>query len=141
MTAQIPDKLYFKIGEVAKLIDVEPHVLRFWESEFPQISPSKSRTKQRLYKKDDVQTILTIRELLYEQKFTIEGARRRLKEMKQLMKKNKKSDDSQISMEFAAEPKQEPAQQTAAALTPNNKKLVSEIRSVLKEMDQVLKDA
>lgn len=74
----VPDKLYFKIGEVAKLIGVEPYVLRYWETEFPQITPIKSKSGQRLYRRDDVETIIHIRELLYDQKFTIDGARNSL---------------------------------------------------------------
>lgn len=76
----IPDKLYFKIGEVSDLIGVEPYVLRYWETEFKEISPVKSRTNQRLYKRRDVETILKIKELLYKERFTINGARKRLKE-------------------------------------------------------------
>ncbi|MBI2340546.1 MAG: MerR family transcriptional regulator [Deltaproteobacteria bacterium] len=76
----IPDKLYFKIGEVAELAGVAPYVLRYWETEFSEISPLKSRTNQRLYKKRDVETILKIKNLLYEEKFTINGARKRLRQ-------------------------------------------------------------
>ncbi|MDX1386106.1 MAG: MerR family transcriptional regulator [bacterium] len=76
----IPDKLYFKIGEVADIVGVKPYVLRYWETEFPEIAPSKSKSKQRLYKRREVETILKIRDLLYNEKFTIEGARQRLKE-------------------------------------------------------------
>lgn len=78
----VPDKLYFKIGEVAKLIGVEPYVLRYWETEFPQITPVKSQSGQRLYRRDDVETIIHIRELLYGQKFTIDGARNSLSRKK-----------------------------------------------------------
>ena len=77
----IPDKLYFKIGEVADIVGVMPYVLRYWETEFPDIVPGKSQSKQRLYRRKDVELILFIRDLLYQQKFTIEGARKRLKDM------------------------------------------------------------
>jgi DNA-binding transcriptional MerR regulator len=77
----IPDKLYFKIGEVAKIIGVKPYVLRYWETEFSDIAPSKSKTNQRLYKRKDVERILRIRDLLYREKYTISGARKRLKEV------------------------------------------------------------
>jgi DNA-binding transcriptional MerR regulator len=76
----LPDKLYFKIGEVARLADVKPHVLRYWESEFPAIRPQKSRSGQRLYRRQDVEAVLAIRHLLYDRRFTIEGARQHLKE-------------------------------------------------------------
>jgi len=76
----IPNKLYFRIGEVSKLIGVEPYVLRYWESEFPDIKPSKSKSGQRLYKRKDVELLLKIKELLYEERYTINGARKRLKD-------------------------------------------------------------
>jgi len=74
----IPDKLYFKIGEVARITGVQPYILRYWESEFSVLQPKKSGTGQRLYRKKDIQTVLKIKYLLYEQKFTIAGAKRRL---------------------------------------------------------------
>ena len=74
---RIPDKIYFTIGEVAKLCHVEPHVLRYWEQEFPQLSPSKRR-KRRYYQRKDVVLVRRIRELLYEERFSIKGARRQL---------------------------------------------------------------
>ena len=78
----LPEKLYFKIGEVAELAGVEPYVLRYWESEFKEISPFKSRSRQRLYRKKDIETVFSIKKLLYDEGFTIEGAKKRMKEMK-----------------------------------------------------------
>ncbi len=75
------DKLYYRIGEVSKLTDVKPYVLRYWESEFKWMSPGKSRSNQRLYRKQDIETILLIKKLLYEERFTIAGAKKRLKEL------------------------------------------------------------
>src|SRR5271166_1078622 len=72
---EIPDKLYFKIGEVSELLGVEPYVLRYWETEFAVLSPKKSGTGHRLYRRKDVELLLRIKHLLYEKKFTIEGAR------------------------------------------------------------------
>lgn len=72
---EIPDKLYFRIGEVAQLAGVKPFVLRFWETEFPGLAPKKSGTGHRLYRRKDVETVLEIKRLLYEERFTIEGAR------------------------------------------------------------------
>jgi DNA-binding transcriptional MerR regulator len=77
----IPDKLYFKIGEVAEITGVKPYVLRYWESEFKMVNPSKSRSRQRLYRKSDVELIFRIKELLYEERYTINGARKRLREL------------------------------------------------------------
>ncbi|MGH9486249.1 MAG: MerR family transcriptional regulator [Terriglobales bacterium] len=75
----VPDKLYFKIGEVARLAGVEPYVLRFWESEFPALKPGKSNKGQRLYRRREVELALQIKSLLHEQGFTIAGARKKLK--------------------------------------------------------------
>jgi len=74
----IPDKLYFRIGEVAGLLAVEPYVLRYWETEFPSLAPKKSGTGHRLYRRKDVELLLKIKHLLYEKRFTIEGARQAL---------------------------------------------------------------
>jgi DNA-binding transcriptional MerR regulator len=73
---EIPNKLYFRIGDVSKLAGVKPYVLRYWETEFPSISPKKSGTGQRLYRRREVELILEIKHLLYEKRFTIEGARK-----------------------------------------------------------------
>lgn len=73
-------KLYFRIGEVAKRVGVEPHVLRYWESEFRSVRPQKSARGQRVYSRRDVETLLKVRELLYDQGYTIAGARKKLRE-------------------------------------------------------------
>jgi DNA-binding transcriptional MerR regulator len=80
---QIPDKLYYKIGEVAKYTGIKTHVLRYWETEFKAIKPNKSRSNQRLYRKQDVELILRLKDLLYNQGFTIAGARKKLREKPQ----------------------------------------------------------
>jgi DNA-binding transcriptional MerR regulator len=77
----IPHKRYFAIGEVSDLCAVKPHVLRYWEQEFPQLKPVKRRGNRRYYQQEDVQMVRRIRSLLYDQGFTIGGARQRLKEM------------------------------------------------------------
>jgi DNA-binding transcriptional MerR regulator len=74
----IPDKLFFKIGEVCQLVGVEAHVLRYWETEFPTLQPQKNRAGQRTYRRKDVEMALRIRELLYDEGFTIAGAKRKL---------------------------------------------------------------
>jgi DNA-binding transcriptional MerR regulator len=73
--SEIPDKLYFRIGEVSKLCDLPAYVLRFWESEFPQLKPHKGGTGQRLYRRRDVEMVLRIKNLLYDEGYTIPGAR------------------------------------------------------------------
>jgi DNA-binding transcriptional MerR regulator len=74
----IPEKLFFKIGEVCELAGVQAHVLRYWESEFPMLAPQKNRAGQRVYRKRDVEIALRIKELLYEDQYTIAGAKKRL---------------------------------------------------------------
>ena len=73
---EIPNKLYFRIGEVAKLAGIKPYVLRFWESEFHGLGPKKSGTGHRLYRRKDVELVLEIKRLLYDKRYTIEGARK-----------------------------------------------------------------
>lgn len=76
----IPDKLFFRIGEVSELIGVEPYVLRYWESEFSVLSPKKSSSGQRMFRRRDVEILLSIKHLLYDKKFTIDGARKVLQD-------------------------------------------------------------
>jgi DNA-binding transcriptional MerR regulator len=77
----IPDKLYFKIGEVSELLGIPAYVLRFWETEFKRIKPKRTASGQRLYRKSDVELLLRIRHLLYEKRFTIPGAKKHLTRM------------------------------------------------------------
>ena len=79
MARQLPDKLYFRIGEVADIVGVEPHVLRYWESEFRAIRPEKSRRGQRVYSRRDVDMLLKVKDLLYGHKYTIAGAKKKLR--------------------------------------------------------------
>ncbi|MEZ5402597.1 MAG: MerR family transcriptional regulator [Bryobacteraceae bacterium] len=97
----IPDKLYFRIGEAAQLVGVEPYVLRFWETEFPQLHPKKSGTGHRLYRRKEVELLLEVKRLLYEKKFTIEGA-------KLYLDQNKKK--AKVTPVKASAPVAEPAQ-------------------------------
>ena len=78
---EIPDKRYYRIGEVSRITGVKPYVLRYWESEFRWMAPQKSRSKQRLYRRRDIDMILLIKKLLYEQRFTIAGARKKLRDV------------------------------------------------------------
>ena len=82
MASRLPEKIYFKIGEVSEIVGVEPYVLRYWETEFELLKPSKAPSKHRLYKKRDVELLLEIKRLLYAEGFTIEGARKKLREAK-----------------------------------------------------------
>src|SRR5271165_7342135 len=93
----IPDKLYFRIGEVSKLCKLPAYVLRFWETEFPQLKPVKSSTGQRMYRKRDVESVVRIKRLLYDDGFTIAGARLQLRE-------ETKSERSQSALPFPVNP-------------------------------------
>ena len=93
----IPDKLYFRIGEVAQLCRLPAYVLRFWETEFPQLKPVKGSTGQRMYRKRDVESVVRIKKLLYEDGFTIPGARTQLRE-------EMKSERNQSAIPFPANP-------------------------------------
>lgn len=112
----IPDKLYYKIGEVSRITGVKPHVLRYWESEFKEIKPYKSRSLQRLYRKRDIELILRIKKLLYEDMFTISGARRKIKDSADKPK--------QIELQFNEE---------------DYKKILTEIKKELRGITQSLK--
>ena len=91
MTVAIPEKQYFKIGEVSEILDVEPYVLRYWESEFKILKPTRTRARQRLYHKKDLELLMEIKHLLYDEKFTIAGAKKRLQEMKKQSAAEKKA--------------------------------------------------
>ena len=77
-TSEIPDKLYFRIGEVARLVGVEAHVLRYWEKEVPSVRPIKSASNQRRYRRKDVEIFRQVKRLLYEERYTLAGAKKRL---------------------------------------------------------------
>jgi DNA-binding transcriptional MerR regulator len=78
MDRQIPNKLFFKIGEVCEITDTQPYVLRYWESEFPALAPAKNSSGQRIYRRRDIETVVRIKQLLYDEGFTIAGAKKRL---------------------------------------------------------------
>src|ERR1700685_2731878 len=115
---EIPDKLYFRIGEVSQLVGVEAYVLRYWESEFPGLSPRKSSSGQRMFRRKDVQLLLRIKHLLYSQKFTIDGARKALQEKKTDPARNRPASGGQTEL-FAISP------------LPQTRKQLSEILEIL----------
>ncbi|HSB14676.1 MAG TPA: MerR family transcriptional regulator [Bryobacteraceae bacterium] len=102
-TPQIPDRLYFRIGEVSQLVGVPPHVLRFWEKSFPALSPKKSGTGRRLYRRKDVELLLEVKRLLYERRYTIEGARKYLESRPRRAVQKPAQESSQATL-FAAPP-------------------------------------
>ncbi|MCX5812888.1 MAG: MerR family transcriptional regulator [Proteobacteria bacterium] len=85
MTSNIPDRMFYRIKEVCNITGLKPHVLRYWEQEFKDIKPSKSANGQRLYKKKDLNAIFTIKKLLYERKFTIDGAKKFMSTRKNIL--------------------------------------------------------
>jgi len=87
METTIPNKAYFRIGEVSRILDVEPYVVRFWESEFRSVRPERTSSAQRVYRRKDVEELLLIKKLLYEERFTIDGAKRQLIRMKKRREK------------------------------------------------------
>jgi DNA-binding transcriptional MerR regulator len=98
-TPEIPDKLFFKIGEVCEIAGIEPYVLRFWETEFPNLAPEKSKAGHRVYKRKDVENVLRVKELLYDRGFTIAGARKALSKSRG----SKKADRDQILVQIRRE--------------------------------------
>ena len=120
---EIPDKLYFRIGEVAGLLAVEPYVLRYWETEFPGLAPKKSGTGHRLYRRKDVELVLEIKRLLYDKRYTIEGARKFL--------------DSR-SREVVAKPAGAKADRTQPELFGDGGPALEMIRKELSEILQLL---
>lgn len=132
----IPDKLYFRIGEVARLCALPTYVLRFWESEFPQLKPHKGGTGQRLYRKRDVEQVMEIKRLLYDEKFTIAGARRTLAEKRRGSGNSSASKiaslpDSPVSSQPEL-PFRTPLQKTQA---PRLQQLRGELREILGILD------
>nr|WP_320116052.1 MerR family transcriptional regulator [uncultured Desulfuromonas sp.] len=103
MNVEIPDKLFFKIGEVASITGVKPHVLRYWESEFGAFSPSKSRSQQRQYQKKDIELVLQLKDLLYNQGFTIAGARKALRATKANSQKTEQQSDREHLLQIRDE--------------------------------------
>lgn len=95
METIIPEKAYFRIGEVSKILSVEPYVIRYWETEFKTVNPVRTKTAQRLYRKKDVQELLTIKNLLYSQRFTIDGAKKQLHKLRNNDEPEEKNNDKQ----------------------------------------------
>lgn len=122
MALELPDKLYFKIGEVAELAGVKPHVLRYWESEFGFLRPAKSKTNQRLYKKKDIELVVRLKELLHSQGYTIAGARKKMRELSRAGGKNK-------SVGQQEQPESSVDQMTLPLVSGFDGELIDEIRN------------
>jgi DNA-binding transcriptional MerR regulator len=131
-TASLPEKLYFRIGEVAELVGVEPHVLRYWEREFRTIRPTKSAKGQRVYSRRDVENLMRVRELLYKEGFTIAGAK------KKLVRPGLDVDEERVNRpdESAAQPHgQGPSEADAVRAYEQLLAMRQEIESFLAEID------
>jgi DNA-binding transcriptional MerR regulator len=133
----IPEKLFFKIGEVCELAGVQAHVLRYWESEFPMLAPQKNRAGQRVYRRRDVEMALRIKELLYEDQYTIAGAKKRLAH--ELRGGKLRSADDGDAREESANHDSDALRRRSAAAAPHKtgedrealKKVASELREIL----------
>jgi DNA-binding transcriptional MerR regulator len=131
--SRIPEKLFFRIGEVCDLIKVQPHVLRYWETEFPMLAPQKNRAGQRVYRRKDVEMVLRIRDLLYEEKFTIAGAKKRL-----LEEMRGGAARARLGEEVAAEEKPDPP--SAAGAATASQATPPQIRRLLRMLKSDLED-
>jgi DNA-binding transcriptional MerR regulator len=123
---EIPDKLYFRIGEVSRLAGIKPYVLRFWETEFSSLGPKKSGKGHRLYRRKDVELVLEIKRLLYEKRYTIEGAR------KDLDARSREAGSKSVTAPAAKPARPQPA------LFPDPAPVLDAIRKELKEILQLL---
>jgi DNA-binding transcriptional MerR regulator len=148
----IPEKIYFKIGEVCELVGVQAHVLRYWETEFPMLSPQKNRSGQRSYRRRDVEISLRIKQLLYEEMFTIAGAKKKLQaEMRESTKlkvvhpepraesENSNNNAGSFFDEDLVLDEQDPAATQAQGLTPERREALKSLATQLLELRQMLK--
>jgi DNA-binding transcriptional MerR regulator len=133
---EIPDKLYFRIGEVARLAGIKPYVLRFWETEFPALDPKKSGTGHRLYRRKEVQLVLEIKRLLYEKRYTIEGARKFLEGRS---KHGDPSAPASASVSKRSTGKRAPGSQNQSGLFDVPSPLLETVRNELREIAELLK--
>ncbi|MEO6829818.1 MAG: MerR family transcriptional regulator [Acidobacteriaceae bacterium] len=136
----IPDKLYFRIGDVARLCDLPPYVLRFWETEFSQLKPNKGGTGQRLYRKRDVEVVLEIKRLLYQERFTIEGARRLLAEKRRAGSEMASTAQGVAGRKASPERPVEPAASKIAAARPAAAERKTAEKPKIKDLRQEMRD-
>jgi DNA-binding transcriptional MerR regulator len=137
--APIPDKLYFKIGEVSKIVAVKPYVLRYWETEFKELGPLKSRSNQRLYRRKDVELLVDIKRLLYSEGFTISGARKQVRDI--LRGRSKGQDPASLVQQneaFTKARSESAESQVNLGFAASNKKFLEEIHKELTEIKDLL---
>jgi len=116
MDKKIPNKLFFKIGEVCEITDTQPYVLRYWESEFPALAPAKNSSGQRIYRRRDIETVLRIKQLLYEEGYTIAGAKKKLET--ELAEGSLEASDEEPAETAAAPPPKAPRKKAAPPEPP-----------------------
>ena len=134
----IPEKLFFKIGEVCELAGVQAHVLRYWESEFPMLAPQKNRAGQRVYRKRDVEIALRVKELLYEDQYTIAGAKKRLANDLRAGGKFKVSEENGEDSSKSSLGARSASASSASASTPGTKTAAD--RKALRQLSTELRD-
>ncbi len=142
----IPEKIYFKIGEVCELLDVQAHVLRYWESEFPQLAPQKNRSGQRSYRRRDVEISLRIKELLYDELYTIAGARKKLQAELRENGKSKNDDRERVGgtdltgAELEIDDLSSRVERSvASSMTPEGREALRSLGAQLLELREMLK--
>jgi len=131
----IPDRLYFKIGDVARICGVESYVLRFWETKFPQLKPNKSGNGQRLYRRRDVEMALKIKQLVHDEGYTLAGARQALEGIRSESKGPVVADSA---VEEARKPELKPVEKQQAAEVPETAKVLGQIKAELREIVAML---
>ncbi|HKO95352.1 MAG TPA: MerR family transcriptional regulator [Pyrinomonadaceae bacterium] len=144
----IPEKLFFKIGEVCELAGVQAHVLRYWESEFPMLAPQKNRAGQRVYRKRDVEIALRIKELLYEDQYTIAGAKKRLAndlraggKFRVVSSDDPRSEDNDaVSSQPLSEAASSTLSKATAAKTAEDRQAIRQVAAELRELLALLED-
>jgi DNA-binding transcriptional MerR regulator len=137
----IPDKLFFKIGEVCELVGVQAHVLRYWETEFTMLQPQKNRAGQRTYRRKDVEIALRIKELLYDEGFTIAGAKRKLSSEGraatsrfQIVPAGASASDLEIASESEDEPPSHSAPSTSPATSRLSRETIKRLRLMAEDL-------
>ncbi len=133
MERQIPNKLFFKIGEVCEITDTQPYVLRYWESEFSALAPAKNSSGQRIYRRKDIETVLRIKQLLYEEGFTIAGAKKRL-EAEMTGRGTTPVSMASEAVAVAKQPARETPAETAPPVEDPTRVVLGEMRQQLREL-------
>jgi DNA-binding transcriptional MerR regulator len=134
--SRLPPKLYFRIGEVASLVGVEPHVLRYWEREFRSIRPTKSAKGQRVYSRRDVENLMRVRELLYQEGFTIAGAKKKLERgpARELAREAGREAEAKVEKQAEKQPENAAAAETSKRMRAMLSEMRAEVEAFLAEL-------